>query len=729
MSTSDGHRHPELGHARASWAPLLALAISLCGCPASPYRCDATRACAAPAVCAPTGYCAAPAPDCASGLRYTATAAQPGVCVATSDAAVDADRDVATDAARDATDDALDASADVKTDATPDIATDIAPDIATDAVMDVAVMDVVDEGLDAPDVRDAADVTDAPVALDVPVALDAPDARDVTDVPVALDVPDVRDAADVPSTPRCVVAPRPLLPLSGTRFGSSSIAVAWHNNVVVTTAEVQIARDPAFTSVVASVTGGGSGDARSVLSGLPRGTYFWRVRGLCGAGDVSDWSPVWSFWLSGSGSGVSPIGWTRDLNGDGRADLAIGLPRIPTSFAGGRSVDVHFGTAGMMPFTGTRPQTIFGADDGFGAVVALVPDMNGDGRADLAVSACPRSGAVCTPTVNVYSLPLEGRTFVPLASYSIGDIAQRFGADIAGLGDIDGDGYGDLLIAAPGTFPTPAGVIYVVRGGATLPAAPTALPLSPLPMDLPVPTRFGWSIAGVGDVTGDGRPDALVAAFQRAWIYPGSTFPGALFGGPIPLALTATEEGTWGLVASVGGDIDLDGIADFALARPGASTNTGDVSVYLSTSGLLIGARPSYTVVGTRAGGLFGASLAGGGNIGGTPDDDLLVGAPNANGVGEVYALLDRRPVGASRLMLLSTMTDVSGIGRSATIIGDYDGDTLDDFAFGWSGTSAGALPQSGVFTWRGSATAAPVSGPGNTVPGAADYGASMGER
>ncbi len=718
---------------------MAALSIALCGCPATPYRCDATRACAAPAVCAPTGYCAAPAPDCASGLRYTETASQPGACVAASDASVDA---------------ALDASADVMS------------DVALDAMTDAAVTDVVDEGLDAPDVRDAADVTDTPVALDAsdasdvrdaddvtdtpealdapdvrdaadvtdtPAALDAPDVRDaadVTDTPVVLDAPDVRDASDVPSPPRCVVAPRPLAPLSGTRFGSSSITVAWHNNVIVTTAEVQIARDPAFTSLVASVTGGGSGDARSILSGLPRGTYFWRVRGLCGVGDVSDWSAAWSFWLSGTGAGTSPIGWTRDLNGDGRADLAIGVPRIPSTYASGRLVEVHFGTAGMMPFSGTRPQAIFGADDGFGAVVALVPDMNGDGRTDLAVSACVRSGAVCTPTVNVYSLPLEGRTFVPIATYTVGDISQRFGADIAGLGDVDGDGYGDLLIAAPGTYPTPVGVIYTVRGGATLPTTPTALPLSPLPADTPAPTRFGWSIAGVGDVTGDGRPDALVAAFQRAWIYPGSALPGSLFGMQIPLALTATEEGTWGLVASVGGDIDLDGIADFALARPGASANVGDVSVYLSTSGLLVGARPSYAVVGTRPGGLFGASLAGGGNVEGAPDEDLIVGAPGASGgVGEVYALVDRRPVSASRLSLLSTMNDVFGLGRSAAIIGDYDGDTLDDFAFGWGGSGTTPALQSGVLTWRGSATAGPVSGPGTTVPGATGYGISLGER
>lgn len=695
---------------------MAALSIALCGCPATPYRCDATRACAAPAVCAPTGYCAAPAPDCASGLRYTETASQPGACVAVSDASVDASVDAASDGALDATDvaDGSDAAVDAKPDAALDAANDVTPDVTPDVALDAAIDVAIDV---TPDV--AIDVVDA--------GFDAPD---VTDTPVVLDAPDVRDASDVPSPPRCVVAPRPLAPLSGTRFGSSSITVAWHNNVIVPTAEVQIARDPAFTSVIASASGGGSGDTRSMLGGLPRGTYFWRVRGLCGVGDVSDWSAAWSFWLSGTGAGTSPIGWTRDLNGDGRADLAIGVPRIPSTYASGRLVEVHFGTAGMMPFSGTRPQAIFGADDGFGAVVALVPDMNGDGRTDLAVSACVRSGAVCTPTVNVYSLPLEGRTFVPIATYTVGDISQRFGADIAGLGDVDGDGYGDLLIAAPGTYPTPVGVIYTVRGGATLPTTPTALPLSPLPADTPAPTRFGWSIAGVGDVTGDGRPDALVAAFQRAWIYPGSALPGSLFGMQIPLALTATEEGTWGLVASVGGDIDLDGIADFALARPGASANVGDVSVYLSTSGLLVGARPSYAVVGTRPGGLFGASLAGGGNVEGAPDEDLIVGAPGASGgVGEVYALVDRRAVSASRLSLLSTMNDVFSLGRSAAIIGDYDGDTLDDFAFGWSGSSATPAAQSGVLTWRGSATAGPVSGPGSTVPGAQGYGISMGER
>lgn len=472
---------------------------------------------------------------------------------------------------------------------------------------------------------------------------------------------------------------------------------------------------------------------RVSFGALSRGVHFWRVRGLCGTtAEVSPWSATWSFWLSGAGTSSSPIGWVRDLNGDGRADFVVGTPRNPSTFVGGRTVDVYFGGASAAPLSGPPSLSVSGALEGFGAVVAIVPDMNGDGRAELAVGSCPRNGgALCAPVVGVYALGPSSRTFTQVATLTSGVPDQRFGADLAGLGDVDGDGYGDLLIAAPGTFPAPTGLVFAVRGSATFTSSLESVELRTVTPPLPAPTVYGWSLAGVGDVTGDGIVDALVTSFERAFVFPGRAGGATLFGAPITLAPTATEDGTWGFVAAAAGDVNLDGVADFALGRPAASAGLGDVSVFYGGASVTPGRAADYVVTGLRVGGRFGQALAGGGNVAGALDEDLVVGAPGANGsLGEVYLLTDRRPVGAATVPAVSPVDGLLGIGRSAAVLGDLNSDGVDEFAVG-AGPPSARQPAgpSAIFTWRGSATVVPVLTGNNLVSGTSDYGLSLGER
>jgi FG-GAP-like repeat/FG-GAP repeat len=634
----------------------------------------------------------------------------------------------------------------------PDASLDAVSDVTRDAVTEASVVehDAPDDAADAPandalDVGgdasfDAAtdegnDVFDAPAMLDardVPIFVDVPVAPDVVDAP---SVRDVVDVLDVPVVPRCTVAPRPLSPLAGTRLGTGVVTLTWRNAVAASSIEVQVSIDPSFATLERASTGGGGdlGDGRVLFGALARGTHFWRVRGLCGgASEVSPWSAPWSFWVSGAGTSTSPIGWVRDLNGDGRADFVVGTPRNPSTFVGGRAVDVYFGGAGAAPFSGAPSLSVPGTLEGFGAVVAIVPDMNGDGRAELAVGACPRNGgALCASVVDVYSFVPSTRTFTRSATFAMGTAEQRFGADLAGLGDVDGDGYGDLLIAAPGTFSSVPGLVFAVRGSAAFPSALESVELRSVAPPMPTPTVYGWSLAGVGDVTGDGLADALVTSFERAFVFPGRVGGATLFATPISLPLTATEEGTWGFVAAAAGDVNLDGVADFALGRPGASRGLGDVSVFYGGASATTGRAADYTVTGARDGGRFGQALAGGGNVAGALDEDLVVGAPGANGgTGEAYLLTDRRPVGAATLTAVSTVDSLVGFGRSASVIGDLDGDGLDELAIG-VGPPSPRQPTgpSAVFTWRGSATVVPVSTGTNTVNGTSDYGLSLGER
>ncbi len=695
---------------------------ALAGCESSPYRCGPSRACNEGSVCAADGYCAEPVSVtvCASGYRYSSSAATPGACVR-----------IASDATPDATDepppdDALDAS-----DASD--ATD-----ALDAIDALDASDASDATDDVPDALDAADATDVLDVLDVPDVRDATDARDVTS-DLAMDLPPAdapvdapRDAIeDRPPPPRCVVAPRPIVPLAGTRLAASTVTLAWRNAVIADRTEVWVSPDPSFRTSVTTipVAGGSTLEGRTAAAGLARGVYFWRVRSVCGASDVSDWSPTWSFWASGAGASQSPLGWVPDLDADGVADFAVGFPHDLSPPTVGRSVTVFFGAPGQTPFGRGRSTGISGSPEGFGSAVAIVPDMNGDGAAELVIGSCQRSGPLCTPIVYVFTYGPGAAAARLLAAYSIGDVASRFGADLAGAGDLDRDGYGDLLIAAPGTFPTPEGVLHVVRGGPTLPSVTTPRTLTTPPPSGPAATRYTWSLAAVGDVTGDAIADAVVTSFERAWVFPGTNGSPAVFSVPVLLGLTATEEGAYGFNAATGGDLDGDGLADFVLARPGARGGLGDVNVYLGGAALFMGATPAQVITGSIAGGRFGEAVAGGGSVVGDARDDVLVGAPGANtGAGEVYVLIGGATVLASRLAHLSSETSPGALGRAASVIGDFDRDGFDDFAFS-AGAGSGSTAQSAVYTWHGTNMPVPPQWTSSAIMAAPYYGYSIGGR
>ena len=175
-----------------------------------------------------------------------------------------------------------------------------------------------------------------------------------------------------------------------------------------------------------------------------------------------------------------------DVDGDGRADYVIGAPDDSLGGAGAGQAKVLSGATGLALGFGTGA-----AGDRLGAAVALLGDLDANGRSEFAFGA-PGAGAGD-------GFVLARRDDDTLLFLRTGTTGEAFGSALAGAGDPHGDGSRQVLVGAP----------LAAGGGRVVLFDHTGTTLG----DLPRPThadRFGTSLAGAIDTNGDGRDELLV---------------------------------------------------------------------------------------------------------------------------------------------------------------------------------------------------------------------------
>jgi hypothetical protein len=150
------------------------------------------------------------------------------------------------------------------------------------------------------------------------------------------------------------------------------------------------------------------------------------------------------------GAAIANIG---DIDGDGRADLAIGITQVSPASTG--QVEIHLAAGGPFLFR------LFGIGigDRFGAAVSAAGDVNADGVPDFAIGAPGRDLplAADTGSVSFYS----GADASVLLSHHGVDVGLPIGASISGASDVNEDGVPDLVLGSPGNLAQPN-----ERGGA-----------------------------------------------------------------------------------------------------------------------------------------------------------------------------------------------------------------------------------------------------------------------
>jgi hypothetical protein len=382
---------------------------------------------------------------------------------------------------------------------------------------------------------------------------------------------------------------------------------------------------------------------------------FGRASGL-GTIDLAALAPARGFMIRGdaandyAGSSVFSAG---DFNGDGLDDLIVGAPGGDDGGDRAGEAYVIFGKArglGTIDLGALAPSQGFIiqgdlAGDRAGVSVASAGDVNGDGLGDIIVGAdggddggdfAGEAYVLFGRTAGPGAIDLTGLSAADgfiIRGSAPGDFA---GFSVASAGDVDGDGYADLVVGAPGGGPS--GKAYVVFGKAggfgTVDLAALAADEGFAIEGDAIDDEAGISVASAGDVNGDGFDDVIIGARggDDGGYYAGEAyvvFGKAARGGNIGLGALAAAQGfivqgdadgdRAGRAVATAGDVNGDGFDDIlvgAFAGDDGGPEAGEAYV-------VFGRAPVESV--TRIGSYAGQTIRGGGG------DDLLDGRDGAD--------------------------------------------------------------------------------------------------
>jgi FG-GAP-like repeat/Putative metal-binding motif/FG-GAP repeat len=364
--------------------------------------------------------------------------------------------------------------------------------------------------------------------------------------------------------------------------------------------------------------------------------------------------------LSGSsgdrlGRAVATLG---DIDGDGYEDIAVSGPGY--SDYDGRSL-VLLGPVDTADYASSLDDLSMSGKDKYdymGRGVSGLGDADGAGTPELVFgmpgddSGAHNAGMACV---------LFGVTSGSYTSTSTGLLrvtgvneTERIGRTLVQVGDTDGDGLSDLVLAGDGSDRggTLAGAVYVLTG---LGAGDISVDDADTILFGAEGEQAGWSLAAPGDVDEDGVDDLLVGAIYATY---GRTTPGAVY---LVNSWPADETALAGVaLASFYGPADLSSFGS-AVAAPGDIDGDGEVDVWIGAE--------TYSVVGPNAGGAWfykgpfsgsietsaaalefvgayagdntGAAVAGGQDYTGDGELDLLVGSPGSDLGGSKAGLVE----------------------------------------------------------------------------------------
>jgi len=415
-------------------------------------------------------------------------------------------------------------------------------------------------------------------------------------------------------------------------------------------------------------------------------------------------------WL---GYAVGPAG---DVNGDGYDDVIVGAYRYDTGQVDEGRAWAFYGSATGLD--ATADWTVDGPWPGalLGHSVARAGDVNQDGYDDVIVGVPSPNGGTADGWAYAYYGSPAGLHTTPDWTVEVVQDQAWFGRTVRSAGDVNGDGYDDVVVGAPhyDNGQMDEGKAWAYYGSAN--GLHTTA-------DWSAEENQAWALFGrwvgtAGDVNGDGYDDLIAGAhfWDDDQQNEGRAF--AFYGSPAGLHTTAdwTADGNqveaW-FARAVGsaGDVNSDGYSDVIVGAPKYDNDQTDegraFAFYGSATGLSTTA--DWIAEADQAEAWFGRRLATAGDVNGDGYDDVIVGAPNFDtgnpDGGKVYVYygtghgLRARPAWTAW-----SNQDHAWFGRSVAPAGDVNGDGYDDVIIGAPLYDNGEHDEGRAFAFYGSA-------------------------
>jgi hypothetical protein len=404
-----------------------------------------------------------------------------------------------------------------------------------------------------------------------------------------------------------------------------------------------------------------------------------------------------------------------DVNGDGIADVIVGAPSNDAVaqfagraylFSGPLEGEINTGNAEAI-----ITAEAFG--DNLGFSVASAGDVNGDGVDDILIGARSNDDAgIQAGRVYLFYGPVSGNLAATSADAIItGAAFDELGRSVAPLGDLNGDGFDDVVLGTDIAGPGFAGQVFVFNGplsGLRSVASADAVITGSFSNE-----SFGAEVAGE-DLNGDGTND-LIAGAPRFPLDGNDTGRSYVFYGPISGSIIATDadailfgeniNDSFGTSVASAGDVDGDGQADLIVGAD-QIFNQGTGKAYLfkgPIAGEIQASNATAIFTGEAAQDLFGHSVASAGDFNGDGFADVFVGAPN-NGPavsrgGRAYVFFGplSGTLAAAEADFIVTGQAGDELGMSVAS-GHVNGDTVSDLIVGAPGFTDGLPGYAAMF-------------------------------
>ena len=426
----------------------------------------------------------------------------------------------------------------------------------------------------------------------------------------------------------------------------------------------------------------------------------------------AEWSAESDQDYASFGNSVASAG---DVNGDGYGDVIIGAFFYDNGENTEGRAYVYHGSATGLP---TEPSWVAEPNElmvFFGESVASAGDVNGDGYDDVIIGA----DGWDNPEIN------EGAAFVYYGSASglsanadwtveANQEDAGFGYAVDGAGDVNGDGYDDVVIGARSysNGQNNEGMLFVYHGSATGLSTTANWTFE---SDVP-DVGLGDAVAAAGDVNGDGFDDIIAGAryFTNGEVEEGRAF--LFFGAAVGLAVSPSwmSEGNQlraeyaNSVASAG-DVNGDGFDDVIIGSEfydAAKSGEGAAFVYYgSPAGL--GATADWMVISAQADAWFGCSVASAGDVNGDGFDDVIIGAKLYDNGQDQEGMAFLYLGSSSGLTATADWTAESDqaeakFGNCVSSAGNVNGDSVDDVIVGAIEYDNGNTDEGAAFVYYG---------------------------